>query len=456
MSSFRKVLVAARGEIAVRIIRALRERGITSVAVYSKADSTAMHVRLADYSVCIGEAGAAESYMNMNNIITAALNHDCQAIHPGYGFLSENAVFARLCEEHGLVFIGPKAETIALMGNKAEARMLMKRAGVPVISGSEQMFTDGEEALAEADRIGFPLMIKAALGGGGKGMRECHCREDFMNDFMIARREAINAFADERLYLEKLIISPRHIEVQILADQLGNIITIGERDCSVQRSHQKLIEESPCPLLDQETREKLYHYAFLAAKAADYHNAGTAEFLVDQDRNCYFLEMNTRIQVEHGVSEMAADIDIVAEQIRIAEGNRLSFSQEDIVLRGHTIECRINAEIPEKGFIPSPGTVVHLHLPGGSGVRTDTALYTGCMIPSEYDSLIAKIIVHGKDRETAIGKMLTALEETVIAGIETNLDFQYKIVGSEAFAAGTADAEYIREFTYGGSHEDRS
>ncbi len=455
MSAFRKVLVAARGEIAVRVIRALRDLGIASVAVYSREDSSAMHVRMADYRVCIGEGSASNSYLNTNNIITAALNFGCEAVHPGYGFLSENADFAKTCARHGLVFIGPSPETIAAMGNKAEARRIMQDAGVPVIPGSG-IFTSPEEAAGAAEKLGFPLMIKAALGGGGRGMRECRRAEDFANDFLSAQRETVNAFADDRMYLEKLIESPRHVEVQILADTFGNIVTLGERDCSVQRSHQKLIEESPSPAVGEKTREDLYQYARLAAKAAGYVSAGTAEFIIDRDRNCYFLEMNTRIQVEHGVSEMETDTDIVREQIRIAEKEPLSFRQEDILLRGHTIECRINAEIPEKGFIPSPGTIRHMHLPGGCGVRVDTALYTGYTIPSEYDSMIAKIIVHASDRESALRKMLTALDETVIVGVETNLDFQYKIVSSESFGNGTADTGFVTKFAQGGLHEDRS
>ena len=454
MSAFRKVLVAARGEIAVRIIRALRDLGIASVAVYSREDSRSLHVKLADYRVCIGEGSPRNSYMNMDNIIMAAKNFGCEAVHPGYGFLSENPAFARKCLENELVFIGPSPETIRKMGNKAEARALMKVAGVPVIPGSEAPVYSPEEALAEAERIGFPVMIKAALGGGGKGMRECFSKEEFPSDFALAQREAVNAFGSDAMYLEKLITNPRHVEVQVIADIRGNAVTLGDRDCSVQRSHQKLIEESPSPAVSDEIRARMYEDALKAAKAANYINAGTVEFIVDRDGNYYFLEMNTRIQVEHGVTEMETGIDIVEEQVRIAEGLPLSFSQEDIRLQGHTIECRINAEIPEKGFIPSPGTVEHMHLPGGCGVRVDTALYTGCTIPAEYDSMIAKIIVHAADRDAAIRKMRTALDETVITGVDTNLDFQYKILESRTFCEGRADTGFVSQFAEGGLHEN--
>ncbi len=454
MAGFRKVLVAARGEIAVRIIRALRDLGIASVAVYSREDSRSMHVKLADYRVCIGEGSPRNSYMNMDNIITAARNFGCEAVHPGYGFLSEDPVFARRCRENGLVFIGPAPETIRQMGNKTEARQLMKAAGVPVIPGTDlPVFTTGEAALA-AGAIGFPLMIKAAFGGGGKGMRECFREEDLAADFALAQREAVNAFGNDAMYLEKLIPSPRHVEVQIIADTFGNIVTLGDRDCSVQRSHQKLIEESPSPAIADSTRRKMYRDAVKATGAAGYVNAGTVEFIVDREGNYYFLEMNTRIQVEHGVSEMEAGVDLVEEQIRIAQSLPLSFTQEDILLRGHTIECRINAEIPEKGFIPSPGTVEHMHLPGGCGVRVDTALYTGCTIPAEYDSMIAKIIVHAASRDAAIRKMRTALDETVITGVDTNLDFQYKILESRTFCEGRADTGFVSQFAEGGLHEN--
>ncbi len=454
--SARRVLVAARGEIAVRIIRALRDMGITSVAVYSKEDASAMHVRLADYRVCIGEGSGRHSYMNVSNIITAALNFGCDAIHPGYGFLSENADFAEACRNNGLIFIGPEPETIRRMGNKQEARSLMKAAGVPVVPGSDSPLHDVQEARKAAEAIGWPVMIKAILGGGGKGMRECRSPQRFEQDFSMAQSEAVNAFSDDAMYLEKLVEDPRHVEVQILADQFGHIITLGDRDCSVQRNHQKLIEESPSPAISDETRKQMYRDAVNAAAAANYTGAGTVEFIIDRDGSYYFLEMNTRIQVEHGVTEMETDTDIVTEQIAIAYGEPLSLKQEDVMMHGHTIECRINAEIPEKGFIPSPGTIRNLHLPGGNGVRVDTALYTGYTVPSEYDSMIAKIIVHAKDRESAIMKMRTALDETVISGVDTNLDLQYKILHSDAFCSGTADTGFVNQFVMGGTvHEDR-
>lgn len=454
--SARRVLVAARGEIAVRIIRALRDMGITSVAVYSKEDASAMHVRLADYRVCIGEGSGRHSYMNISNIITAARNFGCDAVHPGYGFLSENADFAEACRKSGLIFIGPEPETMRRMGNKQEARSMMKAAGVPVVPGSDAPLYDVREAKKTAEAIGWPVMIKAILGGGGKGMRECRSPQRFEQDFSMAQSEAVNAFSDDAMYLEKLVEDPRHVEVQVLADQFGHIITLGDRDCSVQRNHQKLIEESPSPAISDETRKLMYRDAVSAASAAHYTGAGTVEFIIDRDSNYYFLEMNTRIQVEHGVTEMETDTDIVTEQIRIAYGEPLSLRQEDVRIHGHTIECRINAEIPEKGFIPSPGTIRNLHLPGGNGVRVDTALYTGYMVPSEYDSMIAKIIVHAKDRDSAIMKMRTALDETVISGVDTNLDLQYKILHSDAFCSGTADTGFVNRFVMGGTgHEDR-
>ena len=454
--SARRVLVAARGEIAVRIIRALRDMGITSVAVYSKEDASAMHVRLADYRVCIGEGSGRHSYMNISNIITAALNFGCDAVHPGYGFLSENADFAEACRKSGLIFIGPEPETMRRMGNKQEARSMMKAAGVPVVPGSDAPLYDVREAKKTAEAIGWPVMIKAILGGGGKGMRECRNPQRFEQDFSMAQSEAVNAFSDDAMYLEKLVEDPRHVEVQVLADQFGHIITLGDRDCSVQRNHQKLIEESPSPAISDETRKRMYRDAVSAASAANYTGAGTVEFIIDRDGNYYFLEMNTRIQVEHGVTEMETDTDIVTEQIRIAYGEPLSLRQEDVRMHGHTIECRINAEIPEKGFIPSPGTIRNLHLPGGNGVRVDTALYTGYTVPSEYDSMIAKIIVHAKDRDSAIMKMRTALDETVISGVDTNLDLQYKILHSDAFCSGTADTGFVNKFVTGGTgHEDR-
>ena len=446
---FKRVLVANRGEIAVRIIRALRDMGIISVAVYSREDRDAMHVRLADLRVCIGEGPARGSYLNMDRLITAALNMGCDAVHPGYGFLSENSSFARKCEENGLTFIGPKADVIDRMGNKSAARAMMMQAEVPVVPGTKEPVHEAEVGKEIAKKIGFPVMIKASSGGGGKGMRECMTEDDFENEFNMAQRESANAFGDDTMYIEKLILHPRHVEVQIIADNYGNVVALGERDCSVQRNHQKLIEESPSPAISAETRERMMNDAVLAAKAANYSSAGTIEFIVDQSGEYYFMEMNTRIQVEHGVTEMQTNRDLVEEQIRIAAGEKLSFSQEDVHISGHTIECRINAEIPEQNFMPSPGKITHLHLPGGNGVRVDTALYTGYSIPSEYDSMIAKILVHAEDRDAAIRKMRAALDETLVLGVSTNLDFQYKIMFAPAFTEGRADTGFIEGFISG-------
>ena len=447
---FKRVLVANRGEIAVRVIRALRDMGIVSVAVYSKEDKDALHVRLADLRVCIGEGPVRDSYLNMDAIITAALNMECDAIHPGYGFLSENSEFARRCRENDIVFIGPDPDIIDEMGNKSVARKKMMDAGVPVVPGTKEPVYDAEIALKEAEQIGFPVMIKASSGGGGRGMRECFSRDDFEDAFNTAQRESANAFGDDTMYIEKLVVHPRHVEVQLIGDKFGHVVTLGERDCSVQRNHQKLIEESPSPAISDETRQMMYKDAALAAQAVGYNSAGTIEFIVDQSGEYYFMEMNTRIQVEHGVTEMETDTDLMVEQIRVAAGEELSFSQEDITLRGHTIECRVNAEIPEKHFMPSPGKITNLLLPGGNGVRVDTAVYTGYTIPSEYDSMIAKIIVHAPSREAAIMKMKAALDETLIMGVDTNLDFQYKIMSNPTFCAGKADTGFIAAFTEGG------
>ncbi len=446
---FKRVLIANRGEIAVRIIRALRNMGIVSVAVYSREDKDAMHVRLADLRICIGEGPARESYLNMDRLISAAINMGCDAVHPGYGFLSENSTFARKCEENGLTFIGPKADVIDQMGNKSAARSMMMKAQVPVVPGTKEPVYEAEAAKEIAKGIGFPVMIKASSGGGGKGMRECMSEEDFENEFNMAQRESANAFGDDTMYIEKLILHPRHVEVQIIADNYGNVVALGERDCSVQRNHQKLIEESPSPAISAETREKMMNDAVLAAKAAGYSSAGTIEFIVDQSGEYYFMEMNTRIQVEHGVTEMQTNRDLVEEQIRVAAGEPLSFTQEEVHIAGHTIECRINAEIPEQNFMPSPGKILHLHFPGGNGVRVDSALYTGYSIPSEYDSMIAKILVHADNREAAIMKMRAALDETLVMGVSTNLDFQYKIMFAPAFTEGRADTGFIEGFISG-------
>ena len=447
---FKRVLVANRGEIAVRVIRALRALSVSSVAVYSKEDQDALHSRLADERVCIGEGSARNSYLNMDTILTVAKNMGCDAIHPGYGFLSENAGFAKKCEENGIVFIGPTAEVIDSMGNKSQARAKMREAGVPVVPGSLSVLYDVKEALEEAKKMGFPVMIKASSGGGGKGMRECFGEEDFEKDFLTAQRESANAFSDDAMYLEKLILEPRHVEVQIMGDNFGNVVALGERDCSIQRNHQKLVEESPSPIVSPETRKKMMEAAVKAAKSVQYTGAGTIEFIMDKSGEFYFMEMNTRIQVEHGVTELLPNTDLVMEQIRIAVGEPLSLKQEEIPFLGHSIECRINAEIPEKNFMPSPGKITALHLPGGNGVRVDTALYTGYSIPMEYDSMIAKVLVLGRDRNEAIRKMKVALEEMLVLGVETNLDFQYKIMQSEAFREGKVDTGFVERFMLSG------
>ncbi len=442
----KKVLIANRGEIAVRIIRACRNMGIYSVAIYSKEDENSLHTRLADQRVCIGEGPAKDSYLNMDRIITAALNVDADAIHPGFGFLSENSAFARRCRENDLVFIGPDPDVIDRMGNKSQARQTMMDAGVPVVPGTREPVYEADTGRKLADQIGYPVMIKASSGGGGKGMRVAFSEDDFEFQFNLAQRESANAFGDDTMYLERFIENPRHVEIQIMADSHGKVVALGERDCSVQRNHQKLIEESPSPAIDDAMRQKMNEYAVLAAKTVGYTNAGTIEYIVSPAGEFYFMEMNTRIQVEHGVTEMVTGTDLIVEQIRIAMGEPLSFSQEDIKLRGHAIECRINAEVPGRNFMPSPGVVQNIHLPAGNGVRVDTALYTGYRIPAEYDSMIAKVIVHGPDRPAAIRKMLTALDEMVVTGVDTNLDFQFQIIRSKVFAEGNADTGFIEKF----------
>lgn len=438
-----KILIANRGEIAVRIIRACRNMGIKSVAVYSKEDKDALHVKLADQRVCIGEGSSKNSYLNINSIISAALNTNADAIHPGFGFLSENSEFAKKCEEYGIDFIGPSHKLIDSMGNKSAARKTMMDAGVPVVPGTKEPIYNPEDGIVIANEIGFPVMIKASSGGGGKGMRVATSQEEFEHQFNTAQRESINAFGDDTMYIEKFIEKPRHVEIQIIGDKFGNVVALGDRDCSVQRNHQKMIEESPSPAINEETREKMNKIAVVAAKAVGYYSVGTIEFIVSQNGEFYFMEMNTRIQVEHPVTEMVTGIDLIESQIEVAMGNKLSFTQEDIKITGHAIECRINAEIPEKNFRPSPGLIKHIHLPGGNGVRVDTAIYEGYTVPSDYDSMIAKIIVHGKDRESAIKRMLTALDELVIVGISTNVNFQYLIFKNPTFCEGKADTGFI-------------
>lgn len=442
-----KILIANRGEIAVRIIRACREMGIETVAVYSEADQEALHTQLADEAVCIGPAQASESYLNMQNLISAALVSGADAIHPGFGFLSENAKFAELCEQCDITFIGPDSKVIGKMGNKTEARATMIAAKVPVIQGTNGAVSDVEEGKKEAARIGYPVIIKAALGGGGKGMRTAQNEEEFESCFVTARKEAEKAFGDGTMYIEHFVEHPRHIEFQILADSYGNIVHLGERDCSIQRNHQKMIEECPCVALSDELREKMGEMAVKAARAAGYTNAGTVEFLLEKDGVFYFMEMNTRIQVEHPVTECVTGIDLIKEQIRIANGEKLTFRQEDIKIRGHAIECRINAEIPERNFMPSAGKITDLHLPGGNGIRVDTAVYSGCEVLPYYDSMLAKLIVHGKDRQEAVDKMRSALGEIIIEGIGTNVDYQYQIAENEDFVSGKIDVDFIRRLS---------
>lgn len=442
---FQKLLIANRGEIAVRIIRACREMGIKTVAVYSQADADALHTQLADESICIGKAEAKDSYLNMERILSATIASGADAIHPGFGFLSENSKFAALCEKCNIAFIGPSARTIEETGNKSEARNAMVRAGVPVIPGTKEPIFTAEAGRKFADEMGYPVMIKAALGGGGKGMRVVQNSTDFEKNFQNAQREAENGFGDNSMYIEKYIEHPKHIEFQILADNEGNTIHLGERDCSVQRRHQKMIEESPCIALDEDLREQMGAMAVRAAKAVGYRNAGTVEFLLDSHRQFYFMEINTRIQVEHGVTELVTGIDLVKEQIRIAAGEKLGLRQSDIHLTGHAMEVRINAENPDKNFAPCPGTIQELHIPGGNGVRIDTAVYPGYIIPPYYDSMIMKVMVYDKDRESALKKMRSTLGEVIIEGVTTNLDFQYEILKNKEFESGAVHTDFIEK-----------
>ena len=441
----RKILIANRGEIAVRIIRACREMGIASVAVYSEADRESLHTQLADEAICIGPAASADSYLSMERVLSAAITSGADAIHPGFGFLSENSKFAALCEQCGLVFIGPKAEVIQKMGHKSQARNTMIQAGVPVIPGSTAPVYQVKDGLEAAEKIGYPVMIKAALGGGGKGMRVSNSPEEFERCFRTAQKEAQMAFGDGTMYLEHFVRHPRHIEFQILADTFGNVIHLGERDCSVQRNHQKLIEESPCTAISPKLRKAMGRAAVKAAKAVGYTNAGTVEFLLEKSEKFYFMEMNTRIQVEHPVTEWVTGLDLIKEQIRIASGLPLRIKQEDIRLTGHAIECRINAEDPKKNFRPPPGEITELHFPGGKGIRIDSAIYSGYTVPAFYDSMLAKLIVHADTREEAISKMRSALGEVIIDGIETNLNYQYEILGHPDYCSGEIDIEFIEK-----------
>lgn len=443
---FNKILIANRGEIAVRIIRACREMGIRTVAVYSEADKDCLHTLLADEAICIGPAPSSQSYLNMERILSATVAMKADAIHPGFGFLSENARFAKLCQQCNITFIGPSAEIINRMGNKSEARNTMMQAGVPVVPGSKEPVYTAEDGLAMAKEIGFPVMIKASSGGGGKGMRISRSEEDFTEHFNAAQLESVKGFSDDTMYIEKYIEKPRHVEFQIMGDKFGHVVHLGERDCSIQRRHQKVMEESPCEVISPELRKKMGEVAVKAAKAVNYENAGTIEFLLDKEKNFYFMEMNTRIQVEHPVTEMVSGIDLIKEQIRVAAGEPLSVSQEDIQIKGHAIECRINAENPKKHFMPCPGRITNVHIPGGNGVRVDTHIYNDYKVPANYDSMLMKLIVYDKDRASAIAKMRSALGEVIIEGIETNIDFQYEILENEAFQKGDTDTGFIEKY----------
>ena len=442
---FNKILIANRGEIAVRIIRACREMGIQTVAVYSEADKDCLHTLLADEAICIGPAVSGQSYLNMERILAATVAMKADAIHPGFGFLSENAKFAKLCAECNITFIGPSAEIISKMGNKSEARKTMMEAGVPVVPGSKEPVHTAQDGLEMAKTIGFPVMIKASSGGGGKGMRISRSAEDFTELFNAAQMESVKGFSDDTMYIEKYIEKPRHVEFQIMADKHGNVVHLGERDCSIQRRHQKVLEEAPCDVISADLRGRMGETAVRAAKAVGYENAGTIEFLLDKDRNFYFMEMNTRIQVEHPVTEMVTGMDLIKEQIRVAAGELLSVSQKDVTITGHAIECRINAENPSKNFMPCPGLITNVHIPGGNGVRVDTHIYSDYKVPANYDSMLMKLIVYDKDRESAIAKMRSALGEVVIEGIETNINFQYEILENEAFQEGDTDTSFIEK-----------
>ncbi len=442
---FNKILIANRGEIAVRIIRACKTLGIKTVAVYSQVDENSLHTVLADEKICIGPGNSRESYLDMTKIVSAALISGAEAIHPGFGFLSERSDFVDLCKENNIKFIGPDSKIIDSMGNKSKARNTMMEAGVPVVPGSKEPVFESEDGKKIADEIGYPVIVKASSGGGGKGMRIVEQDADFEKLFNLAQIESVNAFNDNTMYVEKYIKNPKHIEVQILGDSHGNVVHLGERDCSIQRNHQKMIEESPSPAISSEIRQKLGEIAVRAAKAVNYENAGTIEFLMDENFNFYFIEMNTRIQVEHPVTEMVTGIDLIKEQIKIAYGEKLSFTQDDIEIKGHAIECRINAENPANNFLPCPGKITSLNLPGGNGVRVDTFVYSGYEIPMNYDSMIGKIIVHGCDRKEAVGKMKMALDELVVGGIETNANFQYSLMNNPVYVEGKANTGFIEE-----------
>ncbi len=444
---FKKILIANRGEIALRVIRACKEMGIKTVAVHSTADTNSLHVRFADQSVCIGPPKSADSYLNVPSIISAAEITDTEAIHPGYGFLAENASFAEVCNSTGIRFIGPSPESIKLMGDKAKARETAQKAGVPVLPGSNGVVTEESSAIEIAREIGFPVIVKAAAGGGGKGMRVVMEEADFANAFVMAQAEALAAFSNADVYIEKYILQPRHIEIQIIADEKGNSVYLGERECSIQRRHQKLIEEAPSTIVDEGLRKLMGEMAVAIAKTVRYRNAGTIEFLMDENRKFYFMEMNTRIQVEHPVTEMVTGIDLVKEQIRVAAGLPLTLTQNDVKVKGHSIECRINAEDPVT-FTPSPGTITAFNPPGGLGVRVETAAYTQYVIPPYYDSMIAKLIVHAETRDEAIMRMQRALDEFIIEGVKTTIPMHKKILAESDFKKGDISTKFMERYNY--------
>lgn len=443
---FSKILIANRGEIALRIIRAARELGLGTVAVYSQADADSLHVRFADQAVCIGPGPSAKSYLDYKRILAAAEVSGADAVHPGYGFLAENTEFAEVCEDSGLIFIGPKPDSISRMGNKSLAKETMRNAGVPVTPGSKGVVQTLDDARRAAEKIGYPVILKASAGGGGRGMRVVRNESGLESGFELARAEAEAGFSNPDLYLEKFIERPRHVEVQIMADMHGNVIHLGERDCSIQRRHQKLIEESPSPAVDEKLRAKLGDAARRAADAVDYVGAGTVEFLLAPGGDFYFMEMNTRIQVEHPVTEAVTGVDLLKLMIRVSQGEVLPLKQEEITFRGHAIECRINAEDPERNFLPAPGTLETFHMPGGMGVRVDSHAYTGYRIPPYYDSLIAKLISHGEDRSEAIDRTLRALEEFIIEGIPTTISLHQRILNSEEFRTGNISTNFLEEW----------
>ena len=443
---FNKILIANRGEIAVRIIRACKELGIQSLAVYSDADKDSLHVRIADGAVCIGPAKATDSYLNVTSLISTIQVADAEAIHPGYGFLAENSAFVEACENCGIKFIGPTSAVMKLMGNKVNAKRIAEEAKVPVLDWSKEAVTDENEALEIACRIGFPVLIKASSGGGGKGMKLVHTKGSLVGSFRTARMEALAAFGDDEVFIEQYCEQPRHVEIQVMADQFGNVIHLGERECSIQRRHQKILEEAPSPALDGRLRNRMGDAAVKLAKAIRYTGVGTVEFLLDSNNNFYFMEMNTRVQVEHPVTEMVTGVDIVREQIKLAARRRLRMKQRSVQMRGHSIECRINAEDP-KTFIPSPGKIEELILPGGPGVRVDTGIYQGSTVTPYYDSLVAKLIVHADTRPEAIARMSRALDEFIVKGIKTNIPLHQKIMKDHDFLDGNTDINYLSKFS---------